>query len=76
MQLLVRSGHGDRLLKASQKLLEHPHPMIRRSCIEHLVDLEGGDARPKLEALLTREEAEQIIHQLQDLLSLMAPDRE
>lgn len=76
MQLLVRSGHGEGLLKVSAKLLEHPHPMIRRSCIEHLVDLEGSSSRPKLEELLTREEDEQIIHQLQDLLSLMDPDRE
>jgi len=76
MQLLVRSGHRDLFMKSCDRLLEHPHPMIRRSCIEHLVDLEGSAVRPRLESLLTSEKDEQIVHQLQDLLSLMDPDRE
>ncbi|PLY11676.1 MAG: hypothetical protein C0624_01700 [Desulfuromonas sp.] len=76
MQLLVRSGHTELFMKSCDRLLKHPHPMIRRSCIEHLVDLEGSAVRPRLEALLTSEEDEQILHQVQDLLSLMDPDRE
>jgi len=76
MQLLVRSGHRELFMKSCDRLLEHPHPMIRRSCIEHLVDLEGSAVRSRLEALLTSEKDEQILHQLQDLLSLMDPDRE
>jgi len=76
MQLLVRVGQGEVLRAASERLLQHPHAMIRRACIEHLVDLEGSAVRPRLEALLSREHDEQIIHQIQDLLSLMDPDRE
>jgi len=76
MQLLVRSGHGERLLNHCDPLLSHSHAMIRRSCIEHLVDLLGSEARPRLVELLEREHDEQILHQLQDLLSLMDPDRE
>ncbi len=76
MQLLVRIGHGEALLAASDRLLQHPYAMIRRACIEHLVDIEGSAVRPRLEALLTTEHDEQILHQIQDLLSLMDPDRE